>query len=216
MRQLMDIKFLILLIILALPSVIVYSKIDSKEIIKAEKLENAIQNLNQWKSEQEIDIEVRIKKLLQLDDYYFASYSNGANSVTLFVGYYFSKKKLGAAHDPLVCFPGQGWKLSAINTSSYSLQKNPTYNIKYKSMVADLGTTRTYVLYWFQAYDTAHPTTYKQKYSLFWKKLKGIKGENAFVRITVPMEMIAKKEAHEIAVNFIESFYPSFMDYIKK
>ena len=55
-------------------------------------------------------------------------------------------------------------------------------------MQAELRQQKEIILYWFQSYDLANADTLSQKLSLLWKKTAGKKEDNAFVRITVPLE----------------------------
>ena len=73
----------------------------------------------------------KIVKALELDDYANQSYSDGKDTISLYIGYYFTAKKVGAAHDPLVCFPGQGWVVSDTQKDKIVLNPKPGNSVSY-------------------------------------------------------------------------------------
>lgn len=62
------------------------------------------------------------------------------------------------------------------------------------SMIVAKGQTRELVLYWFQTFD------------------------NAFVRVSVPIynQTQTAKNAFAIGLEFVEAFYPSFLNFVKQ
>ena len=154
----------------------------------------------------------RIVEELKLDDFVFQTYSKGGDSVSLYVGYYFSAKKVGAAHDPQVCYPGQGWQLSNKSKANYQLKNGEKIN--YSSIIAELDEKKELIFYWFQVDDKTADNTLFQKLILFQKKIFH-QGENsAFVRISTSLNDKSPEAAQVDLLKFIEDFYPLFLDYV--
>ena len=152
--------------------------------------------------------------MLNLDDYLFQSYMQGGKPVTLYIGYYRSAKKVGAAHDPLVCFQGQGWSLSDRETGNYVLSRNPAMAISYASMIASRPDERVLIVYWFQANGRAVTTTLAQKTAMVVDKLFGNSEDNAFIRISAPIGTESLESVRKRVFDFVEGFYPDFYQYV--
>ena len=75
---------------------------------KEKSLSQAFFNIEEWRMVGEDDLSQEVLLSLDLDDYLFRDYSNSRGIVSLYIGYYRDAEKIGAAHSPLVCFPGQG------------------------------------------------------------------------------------------------------------
>ena len=175
-------------------------------------LSEYLKNIGEWEYVQDIYLSENTIKALDLDDYLHRIYKSADNYISLYIGYYYSNNKIGAAHSPLVCFPGQGWK--------YTYKKDiivyagiDTLNIA--SLLISKGDEKQMVLYWFQAYDKTSSNTILQKINLFLSKIINHSESNAFVRIIIPMnEYISEDKATQIGIEFIRSFYPHFKNYL--
>ena len=197
-------------------AILVYLKPESKASIKSSQLIDALSGIKSWQNRGFIPFDNKIIETLKLDDYVNLRYSDGKDIVSLYVGYYLSTKKVGAAHDPTVCFPGQGWILSEKSTGTLELATDPGTAIAYSMMIAELEQQKELLVYWFQSYDQTMPGTFGQKLSLFWKKLLGQGEDNAFVRITVPIGDQPIEEYRDTAFRFIQAFYPVFLEFVTK
>lgn len=181
---------------------------------KINRLNTALDEIPGWRSVQSVPLDPRVVKELELDDYLFKNYRNSGGAVDLYIGYYFSSKKVGAAHDPLVCFPGQGWALSNRNKGKIFLDSRLGEPVTYSRMVAERHSQRELIVYWFQAYDETSADTLSQKVSLFWKKMTHKAGDNAFVRVSMPLGDRSVEEGLEAMSPFVKAFYPVFLEYI--
>ncbi len=198
---------------LLLAAYIVNSSSTVIEHQKGSNLENSIfPLLTSWEVHWKTPLSNTITKVLELDEYVNHTFSKGQDVVSLYIGFYATQKKVGAAHSPLVCFPGQGW-----NLSDYSDLKihagNDTINLA--SMVIGKGEEQQLVLYWFQAYEQTSPGTFMQKVNLLKAKLLYSREDNAFVRVMVSFgRERTKEDAQKIGLQFIDEFYPLFKNYI--
>lgn len=195
--------------------IFVYQGTISKHEIKKKTLIQALREINGWVTGESAVIEPNIVKALELDDYINQGYVQGEKKIHLYIGFYHTNKKIGAAHDPLVCFPGQGWETSEIQEGKISLNGNPKKTINYSMMVTKRGEDRQLVIYWFQVGDQTSSNTFFQKILGFSQKVFKQREENAFVRLSMKMQTRSKLECRDDILVFIKSFYPVFLSYIE-
>lgn len=177
-----------------------------------EPLSQVFVAVNGWKNVSDADMQQDIIDALDLDDYLFRTYSKDGRVVSLYVGYYRTAAKVGAAHSPLVCFPGQGWEISTPEkVDAYS----ESGKINVEKLIARKGRQHELLLYWFQSYDMTSSGTFWQKVHNFWARLNSRPEDNAFVRVSVPIQDDNNEAALKTAVDFIQDFYPHFLRYIK-
>ncbi|MEJ2033835.1 MAG: EpsI family protein [Deltaproteobacteria bacterium] len=207
-------RILILFVLLLGTGVFISQKPILKTPGKSLKLCNILWNIKGWPLLQRVPLNTKVINALRLDDYLNRIYSNGRDNVFLYIGYYGSLRKIGAAHDPLVCFPGQGWTLSDIHTGSLILE-GVGQTISYSAMIAQEGERRELVLYWFQSYDRTNPGTFSQKITSLWQKMTTGSEDTAFIRLSTPIAGNSRLAAQEVLNNFIRNFYPEFLDFIK-
>lgn len=215
MGQVSHRKIIILALCLVITSIFIYSKPSSIAVEKNISLKQALADIHGWGNNGFSPFDQKIVDALELDDYANQSYTNGTDLVSLYIGYYLTTKKVGAAHDPLVCFPGQGWVLSDKQTGELILNPKTNKSISYSSMVAQRGQQKELIIYWFQSYDQTNPDTFSQKITLLWEKNINHREDNAFVRITIPIGEKSISESQEIIFKFIKDFYPVFLEYVK-
>ena len=207
-------KIIILTICFTLTSLIIYHTPEPTVARKPEHLSEALANVKGWAPGKAIALPTAILKSLDVDDYVNQNFSNGQATVSLYVGYYLKMNKIGAAHDPLVCFPGQGWIVSNRNEGRYELDDG-IGKISYSSFVVRRGNREELVIYWFQSYDQTSRGTFSQKIASLWKKLRHQRGDNAFVRISIVVGERSLSECSKAISQFVSSFYPIFLQYVK-
>ena len=205
-------KIIILIVCFALTSVLVYRTSPSKVVNKQVPLSQALSDIKGWTSTRPVPLGQEIVDALELDDYVNQSYSKGDERVSLYIGYYLSTRKVGAAHSPLVCFPGQGWIISSKDRTALKIKGNEIHLL---SMIVTRGQEKELVAYWFQSYDQTDPDTLSQKISLLWQNLLHEKENNAFVRVSISVGEKSLSEARDTVFEFIRSFYPVFLNYVK-
>lgn len=195
-------------------SIFVYrAPVDKPLYKKSKSLRIFLNELPGWKNGGDILLSGTITEALKLDDYIFRRYVNEKNIITLYIGYYFSNQKVGAAHDPLVCFPGQGWALSDHEKGRFILEElNQAVN--YRHMVASRSGTKEYLIYWFQAFDQSLTTTLAQKVSLFKSQIIHNRGDNAFIRLSITLKGQTEQDILKVSNDFVRVMYPRFMQYV--
>ncbi len=208
-------KIILVTLCFVLTAYFIYQKPASRVNVKKTSLSTALKDIEGWKLVTKIPIGDKIIHALDLDDYVNQQYTDGNESVFLYIGYYKTTKKLGALHDPMVCFPGQGWDVSDNEKSQWVLNPNTGEKISFSSMIVTKGSQKEFIVYWFQSYDEAKPDTLSQKITSFWKRIRNKGEDNAFVRITVHMVDENALESRKTIFKFVRGFYPVFLDYIK-
>lgn len=211
-------KFVVLTICLSLAACgyLVHSEtLEHGEVApKQVTLDEYLHTIPNWKNVQDHPLLDVILEELKLDDYIHRTFTNGEDMVRLYVGYYYSSKKVGAAHDPMVCFPGQGWEVNNRSQGSDLRVVGREESLSYSTMTVKLGETIELLVYWFQAYDQTTDNTFSQKMKLAGSKLMGNGEDNAFVRISMPCSSRDLGECKNILFDFAGDFYPRFYDFV--
>lgn len=176
----------------------------------------AFRDVGSWRCTQNLAMDQQVVKALDLDDFLYQAYQRDRGELSLYVGYYRSAKKVGAAHDPLVCFQGQGWVISERDSGSYRLPRHPEYTISYSSMVAELQGEKQVIVYWFQVNDKAAANTHTQKMAMMMDRISGRGEDNAFVRLSAPVGAGTPAAARERIFRFVDDFYPEFVRYVRQ
>jgi len=210
-------KIITIVFVFLLASVFVYGIREPVQSVKKGSLNQALAKVDGWKAGPHIPYDKEVVKSLALDDYVNRVFVKDDNSIALYVGYYLTSKKVGAAHDPLVCFPGQGWSVSGRNKGIVEIDGDADLKVSYSTMMVNRGVDNTNViLYWFQAYETANTNTLSQKITAMKQKITDAREDNAFVRLTCSTAERSKAECIESMRDFIKGFYPVFLNYIRE
>jgi EpsI family protein len=194
-------------------SFFIYWEPDSKIARKDKPLVDALADIEGWKKSGLIQVDTRIVDVLNLDDYVNNHFTNGEGIVSLYIGYYLTSKKVGAAHSPLVCFPGQGWDLSNFEEKPIQVGDH-TVNIM--RIIASTPQRKELLIYWFQAYEKTSSGEFLQKINTLLSKFIDGREDNAFVRVTIPMKNMDVDQAYKMGVDFIKAFYPRFLEHVKE
>jgi len=213
MGQLSNVKIIITIFLLMLTTIGISLKNENSTIDRNIDLNTALDlSFTTWISEESIQLPSSVEQGLGLDDYIYKNYYKNNVKVSLYIGYYRNQEKVGSAHSPLVCFPGQGWLLAKNRKIRVSVNSDI---LEIESMVISKGNEKQLVLYWFQAYDKISSGTYNQKINLLISKLKFSREDNAFVRIMVPLnDKLTIEQAYLVGAEFINQFYPDFIKFM--
>jgi EpsI family protein len=203
----------ILIICFLLTSLVIYVEPKANTAQKVSPLAEAIVEVTDWHNKGYVPLEEPIVQALMLDDHLNHNFGRNDQHLMLYVGYYLKSKNVGAAHSPLVCFPGQGWLLSDFRGKTISTGAG---EIKLMTIVASTPERKMLLMYWFQAFDRTSPGTFLQKINLIRSKYIHRREDNAFVRVTVPLDTLSVDKAHAVGEEFIRSFYPIFLEHVRE
>ena len=208
-------KWIVVAICLALTSILVGGQPEAVSRKKDRGLQTIVKELRNWKFERALTVREEILEALAVDDYVNCALSNNGKFVSLYVGYYLSGRKIGAAHDPLVCFPGQGWSITEMGRESVKLDFQGGTSVSFSSMLARKEGDEQYIVYWFQSNDRSYEDTLSQKVSASINKLLRRREESALVRIAVAVSGRPVSDCRKDVLSFLSDFYPVFLKFIK-
>ena len=205
-------KLIVTAVILCLVGIPVFYVDTASEPVKKSPIRNFFLSIPGYGPPAYIKLQQSAYDMLELDDYLFANYRGPAGDVNLYIGYYYSADKAYAAHDPLVCYPSQGWQINnapTVHTLEVGSQK-----ISYEEVVTSWENRKELVLYWYQTGLFTNNQVYRNKISMGYNKLRYDDEQHGFIRIAVPFINDSQSETKEAALAFIRSFYPQFLEYI--
>lgn len=217
MRRVSIPKIVLLACLLLLVAAVVNLTASKFQQTSKEPLNSALDSLSGWSASPNMPMGAKIEEALMLDDYLFRTYNRDKDKVSLYIGYYRNAAKVGAAHDPLVCFTGQGWRLTQRGKGKHQLAGPEKLTINYSTMVAEQQSEKELLIYWFQTNDTTSAGTLGQKTQMLLQRLRNVpKEENAFVRISTRISGDSPEIAKKRILDFIDTFYPEFYRYVGK
>ena len=217
MGQISNRKIITVVVIFLLASAFIYGKPESGPSIKKRSLNEALLDVDGWKAGPHLPFDQKVVDSLALDDYLNRMFVKDDESVALYIGYYLTSKKVGAAHDPLVCFPGQGWVISARDSTTIKIGEGTDPAVSCSTMRVERGAEdKQIILYWFQAHEITNSNTLSQKMTAIMQKFTGGGEDNAFVRLTCSTANKSESECIETMQEFTRAFYPVFLEYIRE
>ena len=136
MRKISTIQIVALIFCLGVTGAFTYLRPVASIQNRKAALAQTLSHIGNWQTVSVSPLDSIIAEELKLDDYVFQNYAQGDEKIDLYVGYYYHSVKVGAAHDPLVCFPGQGWQVSDFHKSSLNVAGNDGYKINFSTLLA--------------------------------------------------------------------------------
>jgi len=215
MRKVSITRIFLLAVLLCLVALTV--NLNSGKLLRTAKepLNSALASLPGWNASPNIPMGAKIEEALLLDDYLFRTYQQGDSRVSLYIGYYRSAAKVGAAHDPLVCFTGQGWRIVNRGKGKHQLPGPENLTISYATMIAEQQSEKELIIYWFQTNGVTSNGTFGQKTQMLLQRLRNVpREENAFVRVSTRIDGNSPDIAKKRIMDFIDTFYPEFYRYV--
>ncbi|MEZ4600280.1 MAG: EpsI family protein [Syntrophotaleaceae bacterium] len=205
----------ILIACLCLTGVLVYLRPEFQAGVPKTSLIQSLAVIPNWQRTSVSALDPILIQELQLDDYVFQSYSQGKRKVFLYIGLYYSSAKVGASHDPLVCFPGQGWQVSEVKKGHFLISGDPEFEVRFSQLQAKKNTERELVYYWYQAGRGSTSGPLAQKLMLLHSKIMHRAERNAFVRVSTSLGDETLTEGQKSLTSFIQDFYPVFVKHLE-
>ena len=204
---------MVIILLLCVTSTLAHVRVsDAVRVEHKQSLKKVFSSIDGYSTHNHLKVEQNIYDFLNLDDYIYSIYNKNGIDITLYIGYYYTFDKISSAHSPMVCFPAQGWILNKPMFHTVSTGEN---TVNYAEMEVTLGKTKQFILYWFQAYRNTSPHSHMEKVYALYNRLVHKNGQNALVRISIPLENISREDALEVGNHFIRAFYPGFIRYIQ-
>lgn len=168
-----------------------------------------------WKSEADMVLDQTVLSALQPDDYLARTYLSSSDShpVSLFVGYFNSRRDGRAPHSPQWCLPGAGWKSLSVKIISIPIPHTPEL-LPANEYLIEKGISKELVLYWYhQGTRTVANELVAQFYSLP-DLIFHSRTDTALVRIIVPVLDNDIDGAKATGVRFAQAVYPLIRKHI--
>jgi EpsI family protein len=176
-------------------------------------LHSYFKQIGEYVAFNKITLDNEAYKMLDLDDYLYAEYQAGNSKINLYIGYYYTSDKAYSSHSPLICYPSQGWKIE--NKPKVIVLKVPPHRIQCEEIITTYGQKKELVLYWYQAGLFTNTQVYKNKIDMGFNKLFNNTQEHGFIRVSIPFADDTYVDKKKFVVDFIQSFYPKFINFIE-
>jgi EpsI family protein len=207
---------IVCLLLLATAAATAYIPLSRSPREKDRNLSQYLGDVGGWSSFEHAAMNLNIQDSLTTDDSLFTTYRKGDRELDVYIGYYFTSDKIGKPHSPLVCFPGQGWKMSNEKKRTLILGEKDQVPLHVNSIIVQKGQDRQLVLFWFQAYDRPCADTFSQKTAALWNKIRHGREDNAFVRVSTACDNKDAEASLSEVSEFLEVFYPAFLRYVER
>ena len=202
---------IVLAVGLALAAVIVHGRPEPVPGARPEPLDAVFARVGPWVGGERVLLDGPVEEALELDDYTHRPYTLDGRTVWLYVGYHLRGESIGAAHSPLVCYPGQGWRILDREKMALEYRGLP---LRLMRLVVVKGGHEDVVLFWFQAHGRSTAGTFRQKLIAFRARTFYGRSDSAFVRVSVPVGADGREGALATGLSFIEVFYPRVHQYV--
>ena len=206
-----ELKLYFLILLFLLTSIIAFRSLGTATVVHKPAMKDYFGEIPGYTTLQHIPLAESAVEMLNLDDYFYTAYLGPNGKVNLYIGYYYSANKAYAAHSPLICYPSQGWEIKK-QPVAHEL-KVGSHVIHYEEIVTSFGTSKELVLYWYQAYKETNIQIYKNKIDIGYNKFRYNNEQHAFVRVSVPFNGASREEVHQVALDFMQVFYPQFLSF---
>ncbi len=154
----------------------------------------------------------RIVAAAGVDDYLNRSYSDeSGNQVELYIGYYGSQRSGDLIHSPKNCLPGAGWEW--VRKDRLPVQVPGYAPIVVNDFRIAKGLYQNLVLYWYQGRGRAIADEYRAKLWMIGDAITRRRTDGSLVRIVVPIQD-SESKARNLAVTFLQTFYPELSRFI--
>ncbi len=131
----------------------------------------------------------------------------GRAPVGLFIGYFPTQRSGQSIHSPQNCLPGAGWTFQSSRYVYLTAEDQRRYHVG-EYVISD-GTTRQFVIYWYQAHGRSVANEYLAKYYLIADAIRLNRTDGALVRVTtVVTNGETVDQARERAIRFTSRLAP--------
>jgi len=208
-------SYIISCIVIAL-SLILLSRlqIGSNVVIAETRLDRFPKVIGKYKSH-DISMESNLVRILSTDVYVFRNYiSPDGKAITLYIGYYGTRKGGRSDHNPEGCYPGAGWSITKVDKVEVMLGSRDTFHraILNRLDVSRSGTDEI-VYHWYQSNrDSIITSGIQANINRFMSRLKYNRNDGAFIRVSSPIDGDPVK-TNQILEQFIGDIYPLIVEY---
>ncbi len=223
-------RFWTVIALLIATAFLLHSRGDSDKVPYSEPLSAMPKTIGPWTS-QDVPMEADILAILGKGDFLNRIYSgprslmqnvsistpsspsNQQAPVSLFIGYFPTQRTGQSIHSPQHCLPGAGWTFESAKYTDFTADDKKVFRVG-EYVISD-GTTRQFVLYWYEAHGRSIASEYTAKLYMIADAIRLNRTDGAIVRVispVLPAETVA--DARERVVRFtgeMAPFLPRFI-----
>ena len=225
-------RFWTVILLLVATSFVLYARGDADRVPESEPLSLMPQIIGTWTAH-DLPMEDDVLAILGKGDFLNRVYvdsapalqtvSNSTQSthsnpshtapVSLFIGYFPTQRTGQSIHSPQHCLPGAGWTFESSRYTDLTADNGKHYRVG-EYLISD-GTTRQFVLYWYQAHGRSIPNEYIAKAYMVADAIRLNRTDGAIVRVITPvLSSESVDTARERVVRFTAQMSPSLPRFI--
>lgn len=169
--------------------------------------------IGSWKGAGDEPLDEDVLTELKPDDYLDRRYVSGNRELSLFVGYFNSRRNGRAPHSPEWCLPGAGW--NPVSTRSVSIDLGGGTRLPASEYIVEKKPDRLLVLYWYhQGERVTSSEAMAQLYAIPDMLLHG-RTDTSLVRIIASVAGNQTANARNLAYGFAREIYPLIRSQIR-
>ena len=136
--------------------------------------------IEQWQGRLS-SLDLATEHALGFDDYILSDYAlPDGKPVNLYVAYYASQRNGESPHSPIVCIPGGGWQITALERKNFI---GGGVDVPLNRVIIAKGSTRQLVYYWFDERGRAIADEYLAKWYLLTDAIVKNRTDGALIRL---------------------------------
>lgn len=163
----------------------------------------------------DIPMEASVIKELNTDVSVFRRYVNEQGErITLYIGYYGTKKGGRTGHSPGGCYPGSGWAILDETDVEVPVDLNGNEKmIPLNALQVTKGVVRECVYHWYQSNgDKVLSSGIAQNFHRFKGKILYNRNDGAFIRVSVSVTQSLSYTKNKLK-SFVKEIYPLIVKY---
>lgn len=221
-------RFWIVILLLSATALVLHSRGDKDAVPYSRPLSAMPQTFGGWSSH-DVPLEDDVLNILGKGDFlnrvYFnrpapaqlvstqSAPANPMQNIGLFIGYFPTQRTGQSIHSPQNCLPGAGWVFESSRYSTIQDITGKSYQVG--EYLISNGTTRQFVVYWYQAHGRSIPNEYKAKIYMVADAIRMNRTDGAIVRIITPVSSAETIEsARRRVVEFTGLMAPELPQFI--
>ena len=194
-------RFWTVALLLFATALMLHSRSDTDRVPTSEPLSAMPQTIGPWTS-QDIPMQEDVLAILGKGDFLNRVYTGpsvvsgsalepvstaGLQSVpvSLFIGYFASQRTGQSIHSPQNCLPGAGWTFESSRYTDLTADNGKVFRVG-EYVISD-GTTRQFVLYWYQSHGRSIANEYSAKLHMIADAIRMNRTDGAIVRVITPV-----------------------------
>jgi EpsI family protein len=168
-----------------------------------------------WSARTDLVLGSEVLNALQPDDYLARTYSTPSDpyAVSLFIGYFNSRRDGRAPHSPQWCLPGSGWKSVSSRIISIPVPRTPD-SFPVNEYRIEKGIDKELVLYWYHQGSRTVANEVVAQFLSLPDLIFHSRTDTALVRIIVPVRDSDPEGAKAAGVKFAQAVYPLIRKHI--